>query len=141
MRTHTRNTDLIDQFREYLDRLDYAYEEDPENSAIDIELETREGDEYTVTLVAARRSYTLFVSPLAEVDDSCATEELYRRLLELADQCRYVTFSIDADGDIKLATEGFSRLDGFRQFRRRMEAIEWTLENHGPEILDLAQEA
>lgn len=127
-----------DVFEDYLERLEYEYEVDAENGAVDIHAETQDGHAFIVTLVSTRSAYTLFVSPLVEYGDAYEENELFRRLLELSDRSRYAKFSLDGDGDIKLSAEGFSRLDAFGQFRRRLEAIVKTLDNYGHEIADLA---
>lgn len=128
----------LDVFQDYLDRLDYDFEVDGENDAIDILTETRNGAEYAVTLVTGKRVYSLFVSPLVVPDEECDTEKLYRRLLELSDQLTYIKLSLDSDGDVKIAAQGFSRLDAFGQFRRRLEALTAAIDEHSAEIADLA---
>lgn len=127
-----------DVFEDYLKRLEYDYDVDDENSAIDIHVETQNGHAFIVTLVTTRSAYTLFVSPLVEFGDNYDEEELYRRLLELSDLSRSIKLSLDGDGDIKLSAEGFSRLDAFGQFRRRLEAIVKTVDRYGEEIAKLA---
>lgn len=134
----TENTMSTDVFEDYLERLEFEFDVDNENSAIDIHAETQDGHAVVVTLVITRSAYTLFVSPFVEYGEDYDDEELHRRLLELSDRNRYVKLSLDGDGDIKLSAEGFSRLDAFGQFRRRLEAIVNTLDKYGQEIADLA---
>ena len=126
-------------YEDFLHRLEYDFEVDKGNDAIDILLETRWGEEYTIALVPARHAYRLFVSPLVEIGEGCDVEVLYRRLLEISDQTRYVKMTLDSDGDITIAAEGFTRLDKFGQFRRRLEEIVAAIDKYGHEISDLAQ--
>jgi hypothetical protein len=128
----------IEAFAGYLERLEHDFEVDEENAAIDIRVETSWGHAYTVSLVEARTAYSLFVAPLLELGDHADTEALHRRLLELSDDCRYVKFGLDADGDVKLSAEGFARLDALGQFRRRLDAILAAVEEHGRELASLA---
>jgi hypothetical protein len=128
----------IEVFEEYLERLDFDYEVDEDDEAIDIRLETEWEHEYTVTLVEAGPRYVLFVSPLVELGDDPDEEELYRRLLELSDECRHVKFSVDGDGDVKVSAEGFARLDAFGQFRRRLDALMAAIDDFAQEIAELA---
>ncbi len=128
----------IEAFEDYLDQLGYDFDVDEDNDAIDIVVETSAEDELTITLVQARAAYTLFVSPLIDIGDEPDLGALHSRLLELNDTCRYVKFSLDADGDIKIAAEGFSRLDAYGQFRRRLEAIIGAVDDFGDELAKLA---
>lgn len=128
----------LDVFQDYLDRLDYDFEVDEDNDAIDILTETRGGDEYAVTLIVGRRVYSLFVSPLVTPGEDCDNEKLYKKLLEISDGTNYIKLSLDSDGDVKLAAQGFSRLDAFGQFRRRLESLVNAIEEHGSEIAELA---
>jgi len=127
-----------DVFEDYLNRMEYEYEVDEENSAIDISAETADGYAFTVTLVTTRTAYSLFVCPLVELGKRFEKRALYQRLLEISDRVRHVKLSVDADGDVKLAAEGFSRLDAYGQFRRRLEAVVATVEDYGQEIAELA---
>lgn len=127
-----------DVFEDYLERMDMEFDVDEENKAIDIHAETKEGVEYAITLISARSAYTLFVSPLVEVGEGCDLQALHQRLLELNDSCRNVKLCIDDDGDIKIAAEGFARLDSFGQFRRRVGAVIKTIDRYGEEIAELA---
>jgi len=129
----------LDVFQDYLDRLDQDFEIDEENDAVDIISETKGGAEYAVTLIAGRRAYSLFVSPLVTPAKGCDQAKLFQRLLELTDELQYIKLSLDSDGDVKIAAEGFSRLDAFGQFRRRLEALQAAIEAHGVEVAELAQ--
>jgi hypothetical protein len=128
----------LDVFQDYLDRLDFDFEVDSENDAIDIMTETKSGTEYAVTLIAGNRVYSLFVSPLVVPGESCDTGKLHQKLLELSEQLTYVKLSLDADGDIKIAAQGFTRLDAFGQFRRRLEALTAAIDEHGADLAALA---
>ncbi len=125
-------------FEDYLDRIGYDFDLDEDNDAIDIQLETSWGHPYTVHLVVGRTTYSLSVSPLLEMGENADTEALYRRLLELSDECRYVKFTLDGDGDVKILIEGFSRLDAFGQFRRRLEALMVAIGEHTKGLVKLA---
>lgn len=125
-------------FEDYLQRLEMDYEVDEGNDAIDIFTTTADGLEYTITLVAGRTGYSLFVSPLISFGDEPDEENLHRRMLELSETSRHVKLSLDADGDVKIACEGFSRLDAFGQFRRRLKALMGAIDEHGPALADLA---
>ncbi len=129
----------LDVFQDYVDRLDYDFEVDDKMDAIDILTETKGGTEYAVTLIAGKRAYSLFVSPLVTPGDDADLAKLYGRLLELSDELKYVKLSLDSDGDVKIAAEGFSRLDAFGQFRRRLEALTKAIDEYGQEIADLAE--
>ncbi len=129
----------LDVFQDYLDRLDYDFEVDEDNDAIDILTETRGGEEYAVTLIVGRRVYSLFVSPLVTPAEDCDREKLFQKLLELSDGINYIKLSLDSDGDVKLAAQGFSRLDAFGQFRKRLQSLVGAVEEHGSEIAELAE--
>jgi hypothetical protein len=128
----------IDVFKDYLERLELDFTLDEENDAIDIAASTAAGVDYTIALVAGRTAYSLFVSPLVAVAPGADLVRLYARLLELNDERRFVRFSLDADGDVKVAAEGFARLDAFGQFRRRVRALTAAVDAHGEELAELA---
>jgi hypothetical protein len=132
-----RSTMSTAVFEDYLGRMSLDFDVDEENQAIDIHAVTQSGVEYVVTLISARSAYTLFVSPLIELGDECDIGSLYKRLLQLNDLCRSVKLSLDDDGDVKISSEGFSRLDSFGQFRRRVEALMKTIDRYGQELADL----
>jgi hypothetical protein len=76
---------------------------------------------------------------LVTPSEDANVSKLYQRLLELSDELKYVKLSLDSDGDVKIAAEGFARLDAFGQFRRRIEALTTAVEEHGQAIADLAE--
>ena len=128
----------VEVFEEYLDRLAVDFEVDDENDAIDLRLETSWGHPYLATLVETRTRYVLYVSPLVVLGAAPDLPALHRRMLELADASRHVKLALDLDGDVKVAVEGFTRLDGYGQLRRRFEALTAFVEEHGRELAEIA---
>lgn len=128
----------IEAFEEYLERLEVDCEEVEGGDGLDLTLETSWGHTFVASLVVMKARYALFVSPLVVPGKSPDLPALHRRMLELNDERRHVKLSLDADGDVKVTAEGFTRLDGYGQFRRRLDALLKLVDDHGRELAELA---